>query len=515
MTVRLLMDYLGQPANTLITRSVDEEEDMIAAKMASADLTGGTVYIPPEEQAQYVEVYATTNPDGSTSLVGAGWVIKQFVRGSPIRIATFGDSTANLGTTQGASEMAATTFSAPFPASGTTILKMDIDKWACGQTYPLAWPVINCGVGSETTTQMLARDAAAAGATRKALTDLANANPDVVILRAGSINDLLALTAASSQSLVDAVYNRHIEILQKALSSGAIVIDEGFFGYSPASGTQADLDFRRAAIVSLNARYAAYAGTLSGRVHFLDVVGTLTQADGNYIAGVYESTGVHLNEYGGLLLGELEAAVLRKIYGASSSIRFAGTNVITNALMRNTGAQAYGTVATGFTIGTSGAGSVRQNAKIEAINDKIFQTCEYVWSTTAQYGSIYMPFDPTTMGIVANDVYGFEFDYYIENMSGAVVPAASSGNQTANVELVKSANGTVAVQMLATGYATTARVANIVTGHVCAPITIREASAALASGVFYFKWGSDTAGTYKLGVANPRIVKLGVARVTE
>ena len=47
MTVRLLLDYLGQPANSLITLSAPEETQLVAAKMASTYLTGGTTYVPP------------------------------------------------------------------------------------------------------------------------------------------------------------------------------------------------------------------------------------------------------------------------------------------------------------------------------------------------------------------------------------------------------------------------------------------------------------------------------------
>lgn len=454
-----------------------------------------------------------TDANGNTVLVGTDGVAIPRLRANPLRVALFGDSTANLGTTQGANEMGATTYSAAFPASGTTILKIDSDKWAAQHTYPLAWPVINCGISGDTTTQMLARDTAAAGATRKALTDLVNAYPDVVILRAGGVNDLLAMTAANTTVDLDAVYARHVEIVQKALASGAIIIDEGLYGYSPSSGTAADIAFRQAGIAYLNAKYSAFAATLPGWVYFLDMVGTLSNADGTFITGVYESTGVHLNDYGQRLAGNMEAALLGTIFGSSSSNRFDGVNVITNAMMNNTGAQSYGTVATGFTIGSSGAGSVRQNAKIEVIDNKIYQTCEYVWSTASQYGTIYAPFTPATMGFSANDVYGFEADIYIENMSGAAIPAPN--NNAFSVEIVKTAAGTLAVQMLGAAYTLVAKGSNTYKAHLCIPLTIQEASAAIASGTFYLKWGTDTAGTFKLGMANPRIVKLGVARVTE
>lgn len=52
MTIRLLVDYFGQPVGSLITRSAAEEEQMVSLKLASTDLTGGFAYVTPDPPAQ-------------------------------------------------------------------------------------------------------------------------------------------------------------------------------------------------------------------------------------------------------------------------------------------------------------------------------------------------------------------------------------------------------------------------------------------------------------------------------
>lgn len=80
MTVRLLLDYYGQPANSLITRSAAEEQDLIDANMASATLTGGTTYTAPTPQTQYEPAQLSTDANGNTVLVGADGVPIRYKR---------------------------------------------------------------------------------------------------------------------------------------------------------------------------------------------------------------------------------------------------------------------------------------------------------------------------------------------------------------------------------------------------------------------------------------------------
>lgn len=71
MTVRLLVDYFGQPVGSLITRSAAEESQMVTLKMASTDLTGGTTYVAPKPQTQYYDADFTVDASGNTVLAGS------------------------------------------------------------------------------------------------------------------------------------------------------------------------------------------------------------------------------------------------------------------------------------------------------------------------------------------------------------------------------------------------------------------------------------------------------------
>lgn len=446
-------------------------------------------------------------PDGNIDTIG--------IRQTPVKVAIFGDSTANWGTPVSPDNQDTLVATAPFPASSTTTVGYPVaDKGALLYLYPPATFMGQFGVSGETTTQMLARAAAGSSITRRAVIDMMNLGPDVVIFRGGSINDLLALSSASTQTDVDAVYTRHVKLLDQMASGVTKVIDEGFYGYSPGSGTAADIAFRRAAIASLNARYKAYAAASNGRITFIDVVGTLSNSDGSYISDVYESSGVHLNLLGSYLLGQLEAAALSRMFGNPGTVRFPGSNVITNALFTATSTAAgYGEVATGFTYGASSA--TRQNGKIETINGKVFSTIELVMTGADPYGSIVMPFTPNSMGIVADDVWGFEVDFLISTIDGSALPAPSS-RYVAQVVLQKSAAGSVTHNLLSAAYTRPAFIESQVILHLSIPIRIQEASANItdAGSSFYCQFGTAVNGTYKIGVSNPRIVKLGTAQVT-
>ena len=68
--------------------------------------------------------------------------------------------------------------------------------------YPQAYLVASGGISGQTTTQMVARDTASYTADRFATTDVINLAPHVVILRGGSINDLLTITSGTSAAAI-------------------------------------------------------------------------------------------------------------------------------------------------------------------------------------------------------------------------------------------------------------------------------------------------------------------------
>jgi hypothetical protein len=454
--------------------------------------------------------------DSSNNVVGMASGANRFelprrFTGQPIKIATFGDSTSNIGATQSPDDQNVSIFTTAFPGGGVTFLTPSNDKFAINYFYRPAAIVFNGGVTGENTTQMLARDSAGASTTRKAVTDLINANPDAVIFRGGSINDISGFTTATSQATIDAVYARHVLLLNRLMASGALIIDEGFFGYSPGAGVAADLAFRRATLVSLNARYAAYAAQFPVQIRFLDLTGIIRSADGNYITGLYDTTdGIHVNEAGGMLLAQAEASLLDTVFGGKEVPRFRGTNIVTNPMFDAYSNFSYGDVPTGYSLSAAGGGTC-QNAKIEVINGRPWWTSEIVFDgTPGEYGQMSLPYDPTTMSISANDVYGFECDFMVANQGGGVIPLENSNKQF-RVVTYKSAAGRVEMHMWRAGVLS-ALASSSLYAHASGAFKFQEPSANLTnSSNWTFVIGTDVAGTYKLGISNPRLVKLGVA----
>lgn len=423
------------------------------------------------------------------------------VSAGPVRVATFGDSTANFGP----ATHDATSVTGVFPPSGATPIAIAFEKTAFCHKYPRAWLVANGGVSGDTTSGMLARDSAAASGARKAIADVLALKPDVVILRGGSINDVQGLTAASPQSAIDAIFDRHARIVARLLTGGCAVIDEGVFGYSPPSGVQADIDFRRAALVQLNARFAGLAAQLPGKVWFLNPAGLLSDAAGAYLPGICNpADGVHLQAKGAVALAEAEASILTAIFGPSPAIRYPGDNLVTNALMDATGAQAYGTCATGFTFGV--ANGTRANAKVEMIDGRLWQTCEYTPTGAGFVSMAYVPFPVTTIGIVANDVFGAEIDYFVRALDGSARPVPTG--LLARLDFYKSGAGRLVLegQSFTYGPASMDKMEGKV---VFQPVKVPEPSANLTTAsVFMVQFATDEIKPFKLGVGAPRLVKL-------
>ena len=446
----------------------------------------------------------TVTSDGGVApkiTVGSQRLVSLCLRTTPLRVATFGDSTANvgLGNTDNA------IFDAPFPASGPTIVSYELSKWSVYQRYPQAKMVANGGISGETTTQMLARDSAAYSATRKAITDVLALAPDVVILRCGSINSLTPITPANYDATIATTYAEHCRIVQRFLSAGVAVVDEGLFGYSGAVATYPDLV--RSALVTLRGMYRDYIASLD-KPHAVYLDAGLCDATGNYISGA-SNDGVHLNMYGSQVLAAVEAQALTLLFGASSGPRFPGANLIGNALFANTGSVAYGTAPTGYS--ATGNNATLANAKLEVIDGKVYWTVEVTPTTASNGVTLNTPFDVTAMGIAANDVLGFEMDVFAAGLDGVSAPPAVTGCYVRN-DIYKSGAGrfvpceTVTVMG---GFPGPYK------AHVSFAYRCQESSAALtASSNCPFLFNTGSLAPFKVGIAHPRLVKLGVAALS-
>jgi lysophospholipase L1-like esterase len=420
------------------------------------------------------------------------------LRTTPVRCATFGDSTASVGA--GGHDNGI--FDAAFPASGATTINYELAKWTVHGFYPQAKMIANGGIPGETTPFMVTRDAASYTTTRKAIIDILNLSPNVVFLRCGSINDLLVITPASYDATIAQCYNNHVRIISRFRAAGVALIDVGIFGYSGTAASYPDLV--RSALITINNMLEAYFASLND-TSCIFIRHGLHDAAGFFIPAACDDIGVHLNIYGARLLGEIEAKALERLFGPSAGTRFPGTNLITNAVMGLTSSVGYGIAPNGYT--ATGGNATLANGKIEDIDGKTYWTVEVTPTTTAPYVTLAIPFTPASYGIVANDLLGFEMDVLATNIAGTGAPPETVGLYVRN-DIYKTGAGRFIPSEALSIFGT---LPGKYKAHTSFVYRCQEASAALsASSTALFYYATNSLTPFKVGIAHPRLVKLGV-----
>lgn len=353
---------------------------------------------------------------GKRRLVTLSQGVGEPSRTTPLRIATYGDSTADFYSLTTNLDVSA--WNVPF-AAGTTQVTRRQEKTLVAGLYGQAFMVANGGVSGETTAKMLSRSSAGPGASRKSMEDVIALSPHVVLLRAG-IN---SLTQGASAATVIADLKTIIDTFTAA---GIWVVYSGIYGYSGETDT-ANV---RTKLLAVNADLSAYS---RAKYRYVDLSGVTQDGTGAYISGI-SADGTHLGNKGGIAVAKKEAAALRSIFGAAVGPRYAGTNVIPNADLSAFGSQSYGTVGTGWS--TSATNGTRANAKIETIDSVLMQTVEVTPTANSCICRIYVPFGvygaSPSIVISAGQVYGFEADIYIAGLGGEAPPA---GSYTHRIEL--------------------------------------------------------------------------------
>lgn len=454
------------------------------------------------------------------------------LRTNPVRIATLGDSQANVNSpvyvsnaTTDAKTTDVTTARSAVWNSGTITLRRHGRKWAVPWFYPQAYLVANGGVSGETTTALLARDAAAAGVTRQAITDVLALNPDVVMVQGGcSINDFATVTTSGAVTTAVATALTNItEAMNRILASGVPVIFTGIYGYSGDGVMYAGTgSLIRSALLQHNANLLALAAANPTMVKYVDPVGAVSDASGNLITGTYidvpatPDTGVHLNAKGQYLMAPRTADALAALFGKSANVRYRGANRFLDPLFQQA------SPANGGIVASAGSGATVTAATAETINGQKYVTTEVtVTNATNGYGTLTIPYNPLSTGtnpltIASGDVYGFECDVYLEPLDGTNPPITTENlrigtNNTAGSGIVYLDES--AVEGGNYGFTLTEAMERHITW---TPLTYGDGAANFtASSAWIVRVQSTTVGAkYKIGVSNPRIVKLNQAVAT-
>jgi len=154
MTIRLLARHDKYTANTIVTLDAATEAGLIAAKQATADLTGGVPYVaPPAAPNQLYPLQVAVDASGnSVGVVGFNGQSVSLGGGGPgsVSVAGIGDS-LTFGNTNSTSPAAA----ANFRSIGFLVWMMQLSEGAVYFDGSL-----NYGIGGQTSAQVYARSAA-------------------------------------------------------------------------------------------------------------------------------------------------------------------------------------------------------------------------------------------------------------------------------------------------------------------------------------------------------------------
>lgn len=243
----------------------------------------------------------------------------------PLRIATFGDSTAESWQTVGlvgwSKKTDTNTFTgAGYAASGAIVLA---SRAAHLSGYVPALYVGDGGNSGYTTAAMLELSGDDYSDTRGAITDVLATHPDLIEYNGASINNFWSYSENAngiSDSVLNTWADEHVQIVKLLTSTGIPVISLGVLGYSP-SQTPEILARQRDAVVRYNnllaAKHAASGNDLS---HFINPEG-ITAINGAFMPDVstVDNDGTHLTDTGNgpLRLGAQKAEIVTGLFKPS------------------------------------------------------------------------------------------------------------------------------------------------------------------------------------------------------
>lgn len=481
----------------------------------SYEVTGsGLQAVPNQNLAWKSDVVSARDPASAAAVVGAAPMFSAPVE--LLKVATFGDSTATPSSITGSETTDQRVFNPALGSATTSRFRLQTrDLLFC--YYPAARLVAIGGISGQTTTQMLARDALSPSTTRRAMCDLVALDPDIVLLRGGSINDVYtSINATSTDADIEALISRHMQIVDSLVSLGFRVLDEGIYGMNDLDTDTARR--QREAVVRLNQSAAAQiAARDSDRVRFLDLTNITHDATGAFLPNI-SADATHPGVYGCDLIAQAEAAAITAWFGRSGTRTYPGANLLNNSvkslsLFSETTTSGTNKTPLGFAVASSGGG-------VAANFDVVFQDGKKWWVGQASTGSaggavtLSLP-DGFESGatypipITANDILGLEFDLLIETLDGSEFDSAV--DMYVRFDVRNTGTGRIALDWSRTGLDYVGFGGRIRWHVSIPPIQIDEASAALSSASLIQVVLKPAVGqTLKFGIANVNMTKISV-----
>ncbi len=463
-------------------------------------------------------INSTLGPNGYEVSIPAPVSGGGTVRNTKLRVATFGDSTANfgsMGNAMGAWDQEYMTFASAL--AGTTAVANSGNKWALSSVYPMAYPVANGGVSGDTTTAMLARDNNVASATRNATQDVLGKSPDVVLFRGASINDILglSLTTSATANQLDAIVVRHKNLAYKLSSGAGLVIDEGCAGFDAQGGVPpANLVFVRDCLVRFNQAMGNFyaSGQAPANVYWLSPVGLTCSSSGAFLPGfTLSADGTHLSMPAQIALANAEKTLIEYKFGRSARAAFPGVNLLGNQAYLAVG----GAIPSGHTFSVGGTLTLGAGV-IELDSDG--EVCIAKTVTAAGAGAqlnwnlplfIYTGAPSPAIVVTSGMKLGMEADWSVETVDGSRIGGAFGPNM--RLDLRNTGTGRLVLDNgLYSGESGFYSYPNKVSGHFALQTLLNDVTANIAATTTWrldFRLPALAAG-YVVRVKNPRVVQL-------
>lgn len=371
---------------------------------------------------------------------GGGDIVSQLVLpGNVVNLAYYGDSRANVVSTNVANafDVSAVVVTAPtgsvsgFTASARAMIT---------HIHPGIAIVANCGISGDTVAGMIARESAGASATRKSLDDAVSRNTQILVFRVGINTITSAVTGAFSSAVADAIWLDIKRLLQRAVSKGLFVVDEGNWAWEhtdTATYPPVRAQGIRDTVKYLNEKAIAFAKSSGGSIVYHDVWSLCANPDGTWKSySLCSDSGgsltppantqlVHASATLSLTMCEGLARIINTYFGVAhpayvrSYLGLGEGNMITNPDLM---ASASG-LGTGWATTCTGTGAVKTNEIVER-KGKLYQTCKGVFSGAgANIVQVDAPVSQmvgagATKPIVAGGKYSIEFDWFIDDGFG-------------------------------------------------------------------------------------------------